>query len=112
MNILSNALQAIEGKGTIRIRTCRADQFAVIGIKDSGTGMTEEVKKRIFEPFFTTKEVGEGTGLGLSISFGIIEKHKGRIEVESKPGAGTEFIIKIPLSLSRPAEKVEAMASY
>jgi signal transduction histidine kinase len=112
MNILSNAVQAIEGKGTIWIRTSRVDGYAFIRIKDNGPGMTDEVRKRIFEPFFTTKEVGEGTGLGLSISFGIIEKHNGKIEVESKVGAGTEFTIKIPLSLSRLAPKAEAMAAY
>jgi signal transduction histidine kinase len=59
--------------------------------------MSEEVKKRIFEPFFTTKEVGQGTGLGLSISYGIIEKHHGTIQVESEPGKGSEFTIRLPI---------------
>ncbi|KAA5544224.1 tetratricopeptide repeat protein [Adhaeribacter rhizoryzae] len=104
MNILGNAIQAIKGEGTIAIKTYTEDDFAVIRIKDSGSGMTAEVKKHIFEPFFTTKDVGEGTGLGLSISYGIIEKHKGKIEVESQPGAGTEFIIRIPLILSETAK--------
>ena len=67
-----------------------------IKIKDSGKGMTEEVKSKVFDPFFTTKDVGKGTGLGLSISFGIIQRHKGEIKVESTPGHGTEFIISIP----------------
>jgi signal transduction histidine kinase len=62
--------------------------------------MSQEVKKKIFDPFFTTKEVGEGTGLGLSISFGIIEQHKGHIDVISEPGKGTEFIISLPLTQS------------
>ena len=110
MNILINAIQAIKGSGTIRIRTYKTEEYAIIKIKDSGTGMSEEVRKHIFEPFFTTKEVGEGTGLGLSISYGIIEKHQGKIEVESTPGQGTEFTIKLPLHLTvTPAE--EAMAS-
>ncbi|RNI21979.1 tetratricopeptide repeat-containing sensor histidine kinase [Rufibacter latericius] len=100
MNILNNAAQAIPEEGTIAIKTYADDDFAVIKIRDTGVGMSEEVKKHIFEPFFTTKDVGEGTGLGLSISYGIIEKHKGKIEVESQPGQGTEFTIRIPLQFS------------
>jgi signal transduction histidine kinase len=102
MNILTNATQAIssnkesQGKGTIHIKTYNKDQNVVIRIKDSGTGMPEEVRNKIFEPFFTTKDVGEGTGLGLSIVFSIIEAHKGYIEVESEQGKGTEFIITLP----------------
>ena len=69
----------------------------MIAITDNGPGMTEEVRSKIFEPFFTTKAVGKGTGLGLSISYGIIEKHKGTIEVKSETGIGTEFIITIPI---------------
>jgi signal transduction histidine kinase len=110
MNILNNAVQAIKGPGTIRIQTYKNGQYAVVKIKDSGVGMSEEVKKHIFEPFFTTKEVGEGTGLGLSITYGIIEKHHGKIEVESAPGQGTEFIIKLPLHLTASAEKTEAVS--
>jgi signal transduction histidine kinase len=106
MNILNNAIQAIKGHGTIRLQTYTDAQYAVVKIKDSGTGMSEEVKKHIFEPFFTTKEVGEGTGLGLSITYGIIEKHHGKIEVDSAPGKGTEFTIKLPLHLSSFTEKV------
>jgi signal transduction histidine kinase len=110
MNILTNAVQAIKGPGTIRIQTYKHGQYAVIKIKDSGTGMSEEVKKHIFEPFFTTKDVGEGTGLGLSISYGIIEKHHGVIEVDSATGKGTEFTIKLPLHLSTSAETLEAVS--
>jgi signal transduction histidine kinase len=97
MNILTNAIQAIEGEGVIRISTAVEGSQVVIRIQDSGRGMSEEVKKRIFEPFFTTKEVGQGTGLGLSISYGIIEKHHGTIQVESKPGKGSEFTIRLPI---------------
>ena len=100
MNILSNAIDAIEGSGTILIKTKIAGNNAEVRIKDSGKGMTEEVKRKIFEPFFTTKNVGDGTGLGLSISYGIIEKHKGAIFVKSEQGKGTEFTIQIPMNLS------------
>lgn len=97
MNIISNAYQSIQDKGTIFIKSKSNEKEISISIKDTGIGMTEEVKKRVFEPFFTTKEVGKGTGLGLSISFGIIKKHHGKIEVYSKVNEGTEFIIKLPI---------------
>ncbi len=99
MNILSNAIQAIDGSGTITIRTARVGNSKVeIRIRDTGGGMPEEVRKKIFDPFYTTKDVGVGTGLGLSISYGIIEKHGGSIEVDSEPGVGSEFIIRLPLA--------------
>ena len=97
MNILTNAVQAMPEGGEIHITTSMQDNFARISIRDTGIGMTPEVKNHIFEPFFTTKDVGEGTGLGLAISFGVIEQHKGKIIVESEPGKGTEFIILIPV---------------
>jgi signal transduction histidine kinase len=97
MNILSNAIQAIPEEGKIFIKTWHDDKNVKISIKDTGAGMTDEVRKKIFDPFFTTKDVGKGTGLGLSISFGIIQKHNGEIEVFSKPGDGTEFVIRIPI---------------
>ncbi|WP_339070414.1 7TM diverse intracellular signaling domain-containing protein [Chitinophaga sp. 212800008-4] len=105
MNIFSNALNAIKSKKEhhnefISIKTELQSQFAVITIKDSGIGMSESVKEKIFDPFFTTKDVGEGTGLGLSIVFSIIEKHKGKIIVNSAPGEGAEFIIYLPLDIS------------
>lgn len=103
MNILSNAIQAMEqAAGSIRITTrskvSSGGEWVVIAIKDSGKGMSAEVRNRIFEPFFTTKDVGKGTGLGLSISFGIIEKHNGTIDVESEVGQGAEFIITLPVT--------------
>jgi PAS domain S-box-containing protein len=99
MNVISNAHQAIEGKGKVIISTDTDPMgtHVIVSIKDNGKGMTEEVKKRIFEPFYTTKNVGEGTGLGLFITFGIIENHKGKIEINSVPNEGTEFIIKLPV---------------
>ncbi|MBK5272839.1 MAG: HAMP domain-containing protein [Bacteroidia bacterium] len=98
MNILSNAIQAIPAEGKIYIKTWQTNDMVKISIRDTGSGMTDEVRKKIFDPFFTTKDVGKGTGLGLSISFGIIQKHNGEIEVFSKPGEGTEFIIRIPIN--------------
>ncbi len=97
MNILSNAIQAISAEGVIHIKTWTDGNMVKISLRDSGAGMTDAVRKKIFDPFFTTKEVGKGTGLGLSITYGIIEKHNGEIEVFSKPGHGTEFIISIPI---------------
>lgn len=97
MNIITNAVQAIEGRGTIYIDTTLEDACVKISIRDTGKGMAEEVRQRVFDPFFTTKEVGHGTGLGLSISFGIIENHQGRISVKSKPGEGSEFDIYLPV---------------
>ena len=95
-NILSNASQAISGAGKIFIKTSFDGDIVTISIRDTGKGMTKEVKQRIFEPFFTTKDVGEGTGLGLSITYGIIEEHDGNIEVYSEPDKGSEFVITLP----------------
>ena len=99
MNILTNAVQAMTGKGTITVKTFvdKLTNTVNISIADTGKGMTDEVKSKIFQPFFTTKGVGEGTGLGLSISYGIIKKHDGQIEVESTVGKGTIFIITLPI---------------
>ena len=99
LNLLMNAIQAItETPGEIKI-SARADAArgeAVITVADTGVGIPQEELDRIFDPFFTTKEVGVGTGLGLSIVYGIIEKHHGRISVESQEGEGTRFIIRMP----------------
>lgn len=99
MNILNNASEAISGEGKIKITTgLTPDKKGIeVRIQDDGIGMTEAVKRRIFEPFFTTKEVGKGTGLGLSISYGIVENHGGSVQVESKPGKGSEFILILPV---------------
>jgi signal transduction histidine kinase len=97
LNILDNAIQAVDSGGTIHIETNAGDNQCNITIKDTGPGMDVETQKKIFEPFFTTKDVGKGTGLGLSISYAIIQQHKGNITVESEPGKGTSFIISLPL---------------
>ncbi|MEN8230542.1 MAG: ATP-binding protein, partial [Bacteroidota bacterium] len=98
MNILSNAIDAIEEKGKITISTSKVNGFIRINIKDTGSGIPENIKGKIFDPFFTTKDVGEGTGLGLSISHGIIEKHNGSIKVKSEEGKGSELIIMLPVT--------------
>ncbi|HWB24779.1 MAG TPA: 7TM diverse intracellular signaling domain-containing protein [Chitinophagaceae bacterium] len=103
MNILTNGLQAIAAKTerqnpesiTITTRDVEGDKIEIT-IKDSGIGMSDEVKHRVFEPFFTTKDVGEGTGLGMAIVFKIIEKHHGKIAINSAPGKGAEFILTLP----------------
>ena len=104
MNLITNAIHAIKSKepkdqeGVLAIKTWQEGSDVKISIKDSGTGMPEEVKQKIFEPFFTTKDVGEGTGLGLSIVFRIIENHHGNIDVVTKLNQGTEFIITLPIN--------------
>jgi PAS domain S-box-containing protein len=96
LNILTNAIHAVESNGTISIRTYREDTAAVIEIMDTGKGIDDETMPFIFDPFFTTKKIG--TGLGLSITHRIIEEHKGRIEVKSAPGTGTTFKLFIPVN--------------
>ena len=99
MNLLVNAAQAIETRGKITIATgvMPGESQVWIEIRDTGKGMTPEVMKHIFEPFFTTKPVGKGTGLGLSLAWNTIEKHHGRIDVESQVGEGTTFRITLPI---------------
>ena len=97
MNILSNAIQAIDENGEIFIKTKSEGYNVIIQIRDSGKGMTDEVQKRVFEPFYTTKGMGKGTGLGLSISYSIVEQHNGKIDISSEPSKGTEFIITLPV---------------
>lgn len=96
MNIISNAIDATEPPGTITISTHNYSNEIKIIIKDTGMGIPDEIKRKIFDPFFTTKPVGEGTGLGMSVVYSIIEKHQGRIEIDSTEGEGTAFIIHIP----------------
>jgi PAS domain S-box-containing protein len=104
MNLLVNAAQAIETRGTITIRTGTRNDQVWIEIADTGKGILPENLNRIFEPFFTTKVVGQGTGLGLSVSFSIIQKHHGKLEVESTPGQGTVFRMILPVKQPASAE--------
>jgi signal transduction histidine kinase len=103
LNMMSNAIHAIQAKwgqnsgGELTLGTWNDETNVYVNIKDNGTGMDENTKKKLFEPFFTTKDVGEGTGLGLSIAYNTVRKHNGSIEVNSIEGEGTEFIISIPI---------------
>ena len=96
MNLLINASHAIEGRGTIAVRTGHDETCVWVEVQDSGRGIKPEHLSRIFEPFFTTKPVGQGTGLGLSLAYGIVQKHNGRIEVKSEVGHGTVFKVILP----------------
>ncbi|WP_022853626.1 c-type heme family protein [Thermodesulfatator atlanticus] len=102
MNMILNAVQAIERDGLIEIKTIfnKARQEVVIKIRDTGSGIPETIIDKIFDPFFTTKAPGEGTGLGLSVSYGIVKDHDGKIFVESKVGEGTTFTIVFPVNES------------
>jgi two-component system NtrC family sensor kinase len=101
MNVLQNAAQAIQNQGDVWIKTVSDGGWARIVIRDNGIGIPEDHLSRIFDPFFTTKVVGTGTGLGLSISYGIIEKHGGKIRVESKIHEGTEFTVELPVRIMK-----------
>jgi signal transduction histidine kinase len=100
-NIIDNAIDAMGGKGELRVRTYREDNCVVVEIGDNGPGISPQVKPHIFEPFFTTKGVGEGTGLGLDTVQRIVRKHRGNIQVNSKPG-DTRFQIWLPLAEALP----------
>jgi two-component system NtrC family sensor kinase len=102
MNLLANAVQAISAEGRITITVRQAGRDIEIQIADTGAGMTEAVRRRIFEPFYTTKPIGVGTGLGLSITYGIIERHHGTITVDSTPGEGTTFTVRLPIRQPAP----------
>lgn len=101
MNLLSNAFYAVKDRGSVWIKTRSVSDAVEIEITDSGAGIPQKDIKRIFEPFFTTKPVGQGTGLGLSISYGIIEQHRGKIQVASSPEKGTVFTIQLPIDMEK-----------
>jgi signal transduction histidine kinase len=95
LNLLLNGIQALEGKGRVRVELASEAGFAVVRVRDNGKGIAPERLVNIFRPFYTTK--GGGTGLGLSLSRRIVESHGGKIDVASTPGQGTEFTIRLPL---------------
>ena len=108
-NIIDNAIDAMGGKGELRVRTYRDDSCVVVEIGDNGPGISPEIKAHIFEPFFTTKGVGEGTGLGLDTVMRIVKKHRGTIQVTSKPG-DTRFQVFLPLVRSSSLAALTAHA--
>lgn len=96
-NLIDNAADAMQGKGTLTVRTARDGEFALVEIGDTGSGVPPEVAKRIFEPFFTTKPVGQGTGLGLDVSWRVVvNRHHGDLQLQSQPG-DTRFQVRLPL---------------
>jgi signal transduction histidine kinase len=96
INLITNAVQAMPDGGNLRVSLGQAEEAVAIAVQDSGIGIPRENLSRIFDPFFTTKPEGQGTGLGLSVSFGIVSRHGGRIEVDSKMGKGTTFTVLLP----------------
>jgi len=97
MNLLSNAIDACVPGGKITVRTAAEDGHVRIDVIDNGHGINPLIRERIFDPFFTTKPIGKGTGLGLSISYGIVQDHGGSIEVDSTPGSGSRFTVRLPV---------------
>ena len=97
-NLIDNAVGAMGGRGELDLRAYQDETWVVVEVGDTGPGMPAEVREKVFDPFYTTKAPGEGTGLGLNISHGIVvEKHRGQISVDSKPGA-TRFTVKLPIT--------------
>ena len=97
-NLILNARDAMNGGGTITLRTYLNDAGAVVEVSDTGEGIPAENLKKVFDPFFTTKEVGTGTGLGLAVSYGIIQEHAGTIEARSEGGMGATFKLVFPVA--------------
>jgi two-component system NtrC family sensor kinase len=97
INLLVNAVQSIDKKGTIVLRTFHRDDNVFIEVEDNGCGIPERDLQRIFDPFFTTKEAGQGTGLGLSIAYNVLQNHQGDVTVKSVVGQGSTFILRVPV---------------
>jgi two-component system NtrC family sensor kinase len=98
MNLVSNAIDAIEGEGTISITTGGDAESYVIVVTDTGRGIPESLRQRVLEPFFTTKPIGQGTGLGLSITYSIAERHRGSLQLSAAEGGGTVATFRFPLN--------------
>ena len=107
LNLITNAFYAVNERAkqgiagyepTVSVSTKKKENAIEISVKDNGNGIPEHIKEKIFQPFFTTKPTGQGTGLGLSLSYDIVKAHGGELNVETKEGEGTEFIIKLPVA--------------
>lgn len=101
VNLLTNAIQAVNGDGKIAIQTRLFGDQLKVSVKDNGVGIPENLQDKIFDPFFTTREAGEGTGLGLSIVYSVVKKHHGKVDVHSQLDEGSEFVIWLPKEQSR-----------
>jgi PAS domain S-box-containing protein len=110
LNLILNAKQALaeQPDGAIRLETAREGAGVVLRVRDNGPGVPAALRERIFDPFFTTREPGEGTGLGLAIAFDILREHEGTLELDSQPGAGACFTVRLPLRRSRQAAAATA----
>ncbi|OGQ84202.1 MAG: hypothetical protein A2289_10695 [Deltaproteobacteria bacterium RIFOXYA12_FULL_58_15] len=97
MNLIANAVQALDGNGTVSISASRRENGVAIGVADNGPGIPEAHLLKVFDPFFTTKPVGKGTGLGLSISYSIVNAHGGSLTAESTVGQGSTFTVWLPI---------------
>ncbi len=104
-NLIHNAIQSMNSKGTLTIQIKKEDNNASVRISDTGSGIPESIRSKIFDPFFTTKPAGEGSGLGLGIVKRIVDKHNGRIEVKSEVGIGSEFTVYLPIKEAVSSEK-------
>ncbi len=103
LNLLLNAIEAMPGGGTLEVATSVDEQLVRIAVTDTGSGIDESVRARLFEPFFTTK--AEGTGLGLSICYSLVHAHGGSIDVSSRPGEGSRFIVNLPVAAAVPSTR-------
>ncbi len=108
VNLVVNAIHAMPDGGTLTLRTRASGGLAVLEVEDTGIGMSEEIQGQIFLPFFTTKDVGQGTGLGLAVVHGIVTAHGGEIRVESAPGRGSRFEVRLPVHGQAGREEKDA----
>ncbi|HYX90151.1 MAG TPA: ATP-binding protein, partial [Myxococcaceae bacterium] len=102
LNLIVNGIQALPEEGAVTVETCAVGEEVRLIVRDNGSGMSPEIMAKLFQPFFTTKEPGRGTGLGLAVAHGIVAYHGGKIEVESSPGVGSAFTVRLPAKGAKP----------